>query len=172
MIRENVLSCLPAPFLKISDLQYFKGIFFDTIHCFTQQKPFYQLKCKEKMLRLLAYILQENTQLTPKNATDEKMVTLIKDYIDQNFYNIITLEKLELQFSYNKYYIARMFRKKYAQSVMKYYHLLRIAEAKRFLAEGRSVTEISNMLNMSSIYAFSRFFKTYTGKAPSQYNTE
>ena len=173
MIRENALYSLPSPFLNIPDIEYFKRIFFDIIEANTQKKDFYQLKCKEKMLRLLEYILRENSKNRNTNPnTSDKIIELVKDYLDQNYHNIITLEKLELQFSYNKFYLSRMFSEKYSCPIMKYYNNLRLSAAKRYLEKGKSVTEVSDLLNFSSIYAFSRFFKNRAFIAPSKYQIE
>lgn len=170
MIRENSLSSLPSPFLNISDVEYFKRIFFDIIDTYNQKKDFYQLKCKEKMLRLLEYVLRENVTQDQQKQNNDNTIELVKDYIDQNYHNIITLEKLELQFSYNKFYISRMFSQKYSCSIIKYYNNLRLSAAKRYLAQGLTVTEVSQQLNFSSIYAFSRFFRERTGVSPSKYH--
>ena len=169
MIRENCLSSLPSPLLNIPDIEYFKRIFYDILETHSKKNDFYQLKSKEKMLRLLEYILRENTKSNHIEEANDIIIELVKDYIDQNYHNIITLEKLELQFSYNKFYISRMFSEKYSCSIIKYYNNLRLSAAKRYLEKGKSVTEVSEILNFSSIYAFSRFFKNHTGLSPSKY---
>lgn len=170
MIRVNHLSSLPSPLLNIPDIEYFKKIFYDILETHNKKNDYYQLKSKEKMLRMLEYILRENSKSNhTKTEPNDKIIELVKDYIDQNYHNIITLEKLELQFSYNKFHISRMFSKKYSCSIIKYYNNLRLSAAKRYLEKGHNVTEVSDTLNFSSIYAFSRFFKTHTGISPSMY---
>lgn len=168
MIRENILD-LPSPILKVSDLKYFKKIFYEIIDSFQDKNPLYQLDCKEKMLSLLKYLLCENTISTFNYRNSNNIIYSIKSYIDHNYQNNITLEMLEKQFSYNKYYISRLFTKEYGTSIINYCQTLKLQQAKDYLKSGLSITKISEMLSFSSIYSFSRFFKNATGMYPTDY---
>lgn len=54
--------------------------------------------------------------------------------------------------------------------MMAYYRRLRLEEARRLLREGKyNINEISELLNYSSVHAFSRQFKQMLGLSPSQY---
>ena len=58
----------------------------------------------------------------------------------------------------------------YGQSVMAYYRSKRIDYIKEMLkTTDMSVTMLSERLNFTDIYSFSRFFKTHVGCSPSEY---
>ena len=171
MIRQDLLPQLPSPFLKISNPDYFKQLLYSVIDCYSARQPLYQLEVKGKMLSLLAYIIRENSPVLPPERSSDSIIVLIKNFIDQNYCNEITLDSLQKQFHYNKFYIAKKFSEKFSCPLIHYYRSLRIEAAKRYLQAGLSVTEVAEKLNMSSIYAFSRFFKAKVGCSPSAYQT-
>jgi AraC-like DNA-binding protein len=172
MIRPDIFANtqLNSPILKISDLKYFTQIFFEIIDIFTTKPIMYQLQYKQKMLKLLTYILKENiSNIAQDKNQDHNLICLVKDYIDNNYLNIITLNTLEHQFYYNKYYISKQFTKTFKIPVIKYYNNLRIETAKDAILNGVSVTKTASLLNFNSIFMFSRFFKNSTGISPTEY---
>jgi len=168
MIRKNILN-LPSPVLKVSNIERFKDLFFGVIDCFQEKLQLYQLDCKAKMLLLLKFLLIENNNDVSPDTHSVELISTIKNYIDNNFKNNITLEMLEKQFSYNKYHLSRMFKRKYGIAIITYTQNLKLEAAKEYLKRELSITEISDKLNFSSIYSFSRFFKNKTGIAPLEY---
>ena len=125
--------------------------------------------CKSKLLMLLRLILK---QFDPekKNGEKDNECESIKDYIDNNYEQIITLSDLEMQFGINKFTLLRKFKNSYGVNVISYYNDKRFELACRLLERGeQSVTEIAMQLNFTDIYSFSRFFKNRTGISPSLY---
>lgn len=130
----------------------------------------YELKCKQKMLELLYYVLQDNLlyQCIKQKQFFNRMDS-IKEYIDNNFLSNITLRGLALQFHYDLFYISKQFKKEYGISIIKYYNRIRINASKEILLKTLSVTRTAQYMNFNSIYSFSRFFKKSVGLSPSEY---
>ena len=172
MIRKDVFegTFLMSPILDIADFQKFKELFFDIIDIFQNKQSMYELKCKQKMLELLYYVLQDNLlyQCIKQKQFFNRMA-LIKEYIDNNFLSNITLRGLALQFHYDLYYISKQFKKEYGISIIKYYNRIRINVSKEILLKTLSVTRTAQYMNFNSIYSFSRFFKKSVGLSPSKY---
>lgn len=176
MIRTDIFNPfnLSSPILKITNLIYFKNIFYHIISTFETKPLMFQLLYKQQLLELLTYIIKENfsemvlTEKLPKQVT-ENIAYVIKEYIDHNYYAVITLDTLEKQFHYSKFSISKNFTKCFGISVIRYYNTLRLEAAKNMLKNGLSVTEIVNDLNFSSIYMFSRLFKNNTDLSPTKY---
>lgn len=176
MIRTDIFNPfnLSSPILKITNLIYFKNIFYHIISTFETKPLMFQLLYKQQLLELLTYIIKENfsemvlTEKLPKQVT-ENIAYVIKEYIDHNYYAVITLDTLEKQFHYSKFSISKNFTKCFGISVIRYYNTLRLETAKNMLKNGSSVTEIVNDLNFSSIYMFSRLFKNNTDLSPTKY---
>ncbi len=91
-------------------------------------------------------------------------------YLENNFREKITLEELCFLFGTNKTTLSKEFRLATGSTVMEYLARLRLRRAKALLREGgKTVTEIAEELNFSSVHYFTRFFKQHTGMSPSAY---
>ncbi|WP_166083437.1 helix-turn-helix transcriptional regulator [Erysipelothrix anatis] len=94
----------------------------------------------------------------------------IENYINKNFRDSITLDKLaELTFL-NKYYISHIFKKHSGMSPIDFVLNKRITEAKRLLeSTDYSISQISAIVGFSSPSYFSQFFKKEIGMGPRKY---
>lgn len=93
----------------------------------------------------------------------------IKNYIDSNYSQKITLDFLSKMFFINKFYLEENFKKHFGIPVIKYYNRVRFENACKLLALGNSVGRKAEKLDFDNIYAFSRFFKNISGISPSAY---
>ncbi len=158
-----------SPIIKMSDLESFKKIFFDIITIVRYKPPLHQITCKSKMIELLSLIINDNFPEFTREASRSCFdIHMVKNYIDFNYKNLLSLETLSNQFNYNKYYILRLFREHFGVSPIQYYNDLRLNDAKKLLSH-HSVTEVAELLKFSSIYAFSRAFKSKFGVSPEQW---
>ena len=97
----------------------------------------------------------------------------IKNYLDANYAEDISLDTLAALTHMNKYYLAHAFAKYTGLSPINYLLQKRIQEAKSLLESTTcSIAEISNILGFSSQSYFSQAFKKATGKTPVQYRSE
>jgi AraC-like DNA-binding protein len=70
---------------------------------------------------------------------------------------------------YNYSYISDLFKKTTGETLSSYFRRRRLDAARLLLNEGKlSVTQISELLNFSSIYTFSRSYKDYFGVSPNE----
>lgn len=65
-----------------------------------------------------------------------------------------------------------LFRRYTGSGVIKYYNYLRLRHIIKLLGEGKSMAEISEIMNFSSQNYLSSFFKRETGMTPSQYKMQ
>ena len=129
------------------------------------------LYLKSQMLLLLdALISQSENETTEEAYIPDGRISTIKEYIDANFMNTITLDGLAEQFSINKFTMLRKFKASYGKSIISYYNHLRCENAKLKLRSTKlQIKEIGASLSFSDEYTFSRFFKSMTGDSPLTY---
>ena len=172
LIQEDVFKdiCIPYVFSPF-DMGKFKKIFFELIEIFQKKDYNYELLYKSKMLELFNCILtQFEHDMTIKTDMIYDPVINVKNYIDNNFLSVITLDSLSKQFYFNKYTLLRKFKLIYNKTVISYYHNKRIEYIKNALKTTTlPISALSEKLNFSDIYSFSRFFKTYVGCSPTVY---
>ncbi len=103
-------------------------------------------------------------------SVSHKLCQSLIDYIDTHIYTINKLDILSDVFGYNYCHLSSVFKEKVGITLASYYRYRRLSEAKRLLAEGKRVGEVSDMLKYSSMYSFSKAFKTYWGVSPKPYS--
>ncbi len=105
-----------------------------------------------------------------ETAVSDSKINEIYTYINKNFREKISLDELCFLYGTNKTTLCASFKKAYGDTVINYINSLKIKESKRLLREGEyNLTQISTMLGFSSVHYFSRLFKQYENKAPSDY---
>ncbi|MEG2770334.1 MAG: AraC family transcriptional regulator, partial [Oscillospiraceae bacterium] len=95
---------------------------------------------------------------------------LVKDYIDKNFKNSISLDDLATFSHLNKYYLVHNFSKSYGLSPINYLLEKRINESKFLLdSTSYSLSQISQIVGFSSSSYFSQSFKRAMGISPMEF---
>lgn len=149
----------------------FRKFFLKIIEIFEKKDYNYELLYKAKMLELLNCILaQFDYNTTNKYDAIDNPGVMVKNYIDNNYASVITLDSLSKQFYMNKYTLLRKFKSKYGKNIISYYYDKRIEYIKNILKTTNvSISALSEHLNFSSIYSLSRFFKKHVGCSPTDW---
>lgn len=102
-------------------------------------------------------------------ACDPKIMEINK-YITENFREKINLAELCFLYGINKTTLCYDFKEAFGETVINYVNILRIKESKKLLREGSyNLTQIASMVGFSSIHYFSRIFKQFENKSPTEY---
>ena len=95
---------------------------------------------------------------------------LILKYIEQNYANDITLEKLADIAGYSPYHFSRTFKKYSNTTFINFLNRRRIKAAELLLLEsGSSITDVAMQVGFASLTTFNRVFKSINGCTPSEY---
>ncbi len=94
----------------------------------------------------------------------------LKGYLDCNFCQKIKIDDLCFLFNTNKTTLSREFKDAYGQTVIDYVNRRRIEYTKELIcAGGHTLTDIADILNMSSVHYLTSLFKKLTGISPTEY---
>lgn len=94
----------------------------------------------------------------------------VTEYIERNYMNDITLEKLAGLAGYSTYHFSRMFKKYSGTAFVDHLNRRRVNAAQLLLSEADvSITDIAMRTGFSSITTFNRVFKKINGCTPSEY---
>lgn len=113
-----------------------------------------------------------NSSYAFKEAPKEILAYDIITHIDRNIATIKKLSDLEETFFYKLQYLSKIFKSQTGVSINQYFVSKKMETATAMLKEGKSVTEVSESLNYSSIHAFSRAYLKYFGQPPSYCKTK
>ncbi len=94
----------------------------------------------------------------------------IRNYLDNNIYNDLSLDLLAEEFDLSKMHIIRLFKKEYGTTPIQYLMDRKIALAKSLLSGTvMPIKEISDLLRYANTQHFSNSFKSAVGTSPNQY---
>ena len=138
----------------------------------TEQQEDYEAVCQNLLEVLLICILRSGSlSVVPDNSRLlNRECTQIKNYLDANYSEDITLDTLSALTHMNKYYLAHTYTKYMGLSPINYLLQKRIQEGKSLLeSTSYSIAQISDLLGFSSQSYFSQAFRKATGMTPMQY---
>lgn len=105
-----------------------------------------------------------------QRSQEAKPIRLAKQYINENYNSMISLENVSSYIGFNPAYFSSMFKKATGQNFMEYVIEVRINNAKDQLVQtGDDVAEIAAKVGYSDLKYFSRIFKKLTNLTPSEY---
>ncbi len=163
LLRRNIFPEQASPEITVENKKAFLETFYKLIDSFGENA----LNTKALCLMLIQTVIEDNFKAN-FSLNKEKPLTAkeLKGYIDANCDKYLTLDILENQFHYSRFYLEKEFKAMHNCSIMKYYNEKRLLKAKELLRE-MTVTQTANALGYSSIYAFSRAYKNKFGVSPS-----
>ena len=103
-----------------------------------------------------------------KNGRVHETVGKIVDYVEEHFRENFDSNAIERDLLINFDYANRIFKKHTGYSIIKYRNRLRINTAKALMVT-TSLIDIATDVGFSSVYYFSRCFKSFEGMSPEKY---
>ena len=160
--RDNLSSEVKSPFITVRERESFLKIFYRILSRETDE-----LTKKGLLLQLISFIIKDNY---PSELEEQKNVSVaeqIRDYIDAGNGFSMSLNDFEKSFFYSKFYLEKRFKEAFGIGIIEYKNKKRMEIASVMLKEN-SVTETAEKLGFSSVYSFSRAYKSYYGIPPSK----
>ncbi|WP_333792168.1 AraC family transcriptional regulator [Muricomes intestini] len=127
------------------------------------------------LVQTLFLIIEREQKITitagrERKIDDDPAIQVIRHYIDINFKDELSLDKLATYFHMNKYHLSHRFKKSFGISPMKYWSNVKIENVKQLLAlSNYSIIEIASLTGFSSQSYLSQTFKKETGMTPAEY---
>ncbi len=138
-----------------------------------KQYPFGADQMLKLKLEMLLIEMIRSTEMSDKGADDkpsDSKIDEIYNYICAHYSERITLDNLCFLFGTNKTTVCKNFKQQYGDTIISFIHKLRIQKAKKLMREGNlNLTQLSAQVGFSSIHYFSKTFKSYEHRSPSEY---
>lgn len=128
------------------------------------------MKLNADLNNLLVLIMEQSWN--PEEIEDTKKQNLlgIKEYLDDNYQNKISLDEISNKFGISKFYLTRVFKEKYGVSINTYLCQVRITKAKNMLRfTDEKIETIGRECGLGEPNYFSRIFKNVEGITPSEF---
>lgn len=101
--------------------------------------------------------------------SDRNSIIKATQYIQQYYYQEITLLSISRLVHLSKNYFANLFRKEVGESFLEYLTRIRIEKAKTLLTGELKAGDVGNLVGIQDPKYFSKVFKKITGVSPSEY---
>lgn len=133
--------------------------------------PFRIAKLNEGVLKILIeladnHIVKAKTNSTMKHFETVKAVIM---YIRENYDKKITLDEISKVVLCDKYAMCREFKRLTGQTIIENLNNYRCIKAMLFLNEGYTVANTASLCGFDNLSFFTKTFKKYIGKLPSEY---
>ena len=131
-----------------------------------------------QLLQLYILLVQHFKKTAPSptvssNAQAQQFCFSLMHYIDTHVYTMKTPGELATVTNYNYSYLSHLFHSVTSQTISGYFQKKRLETAAALLDEDDlQIGEIATMLHYSSVYAFSKAFRTYFGISPRAYREQ
>lgn len=129
------------------------------------------MRIHEKLSSLLILLMEDAWDADKRVETSSDTIDIqkVKEYLDANFKEKITLDDLASRFYISKYYLLKLFKERYGVTVNAYLNQLRVTYIKKQLRfTGETVERIAEELHIEPTY-LSRLFKKMEGTSPSKF---
>lgn len=130
--------------------------------------PADRLEKETALVTLLEECFAQATPLLSRRRIKPQLKS-IRDYLQENFSEKISLEHLEEISGLNKFYIIRSFKEEFSIPPHAYQNLLRINHAKKELRKGRSISDVAYGVGFYDQSHFHKTFKQQMGLTPEHY---
>jgi AraC-like DNA-binding protein/mannose-6-phosphate isomerase-like protein (cupin superfamily) len=149
------------------------ALFFSLHKEMEQKKDFYKMIIKGKLLELCAKLQRHlpKQECEYKNEQSISSIKIVQDslkYIEENYMNNISLEKIAKIMKVSPYYFSRIFNKVIGMNLKTYQNLIRINKAENMIVcDQLPITNIAYECGFNSIRTFNRCFRLVKGYTPS-----
>lgn len=144
-----------------------------------ESAPFGSSQMTKNLLEMFLILLRRNKAIATKEQRNNLIIDGIAvsehvkevlDIINCNIYSILSIKDICKQLNISESYLKKIFSQYYKGGIIHYYNSLKIKEAKKLLRENNlTITQISEALCFESPQYFSKCFKKFTNKTPTQY---
>lgn len=103
----------------------------------------------------------------------DESIKKAQEYIEQNFWQKITVDQLADKFAIGRRSLERRFKKATSNTVIEYIQRVKIEAAKKgFESSNKNIAEVMNEVGYSDTKAFRTIFKKTTGLSPVEYRNK
>ncbi len=107
---------------------------------------------------------------SPREEQEAKLFSDIAYYLKQKVDDALNVEQICRDCGIGRTALKMLFTRFAGEGVMKYYNRLRTKRAIELIEQGHQMKSISEIMNFSSQYYFSDFFRRQTGIPPTKYS--
>lgn len=142
---------------------------------FENKENYYKPVVLAEIISFLGYAARHYTDASPsplseKKAAHTEMIRKTFAFIENHYYEALTIDSLAEQAGLTKYYFCHIFKQLTGMTPISYINYIRCRKAKKFLTSNAKYTvgETAELCGFSNLSYFTRTYQKYNGCLPSQ----
>lgn len=174
---ETEPTLIPKRYRVLEDRIHFESLLTRYVRLFLVKSFASETEGKLILKQLMIQLLREDQQAEIQHHDENKEIQSqiyftireVANYVQQHPGKNHTVESLAARANFSPRYFSKKFKEIMGQTIQSYIVETRIKGAEHLLRyTGMSITEVADALGYNNIHYFSRQFKAYTGKSPSE----
>ena len=169
---NEAIDALPNRYRQLSDTVGIEYMLSHYVRLFLVQTYAAEEEAQLLLKQLMIHLLREDKQLPVEKKASNQLTEAIHEvanFVRQNPSIAHRVEDLAMRAQLSPRYFSMKFKELIGMSVQTYLIRTRIERAQHLLMHaGMNVTEVADALGYRDIFFFSRQFKQYTGRSPSE----
>lgn len=169
---NELVEMVPNRYRKLNDTVDFEYLLSRYVRLFLFQTYAAKEEAQLVLKQLMIHLLREDNQPPMEKKGSNQLTEAIHEianYVRQNPSIAHRVEDLAMRAALSPRYFSMKFKELIGMSVQTYMIRTRIERAQHLLMQqGMNVTEVADALGYRDIFFFSRQFKQYTGRSPSE----
>lgn len=131
----------------------------------------YELMIKSRLFAIMYHIEQyETDDINVQNIQHDNKLKEILTYINENYFNPITIDDVSKKCHYSKSYFMKFFKKQTGYSFIQYLNDYRLEVASRLLIEtNKKISDVAVLVGFDNIPYFVRSFHKKYNMSPNEY---
>ena len=129
-------------------------------------------KVNQVLLKMLIYLTENYSAQKNSPPAENRHFEKVKEtvtFIQQNYNRKITLDEISKVVLYDKFALCKIFKTLTGQTITENLNRYRSLRAIDLLSEGYTISETAFMCGFNNLSFFTKTFKKYVGKNPSNY---
>ncbi|WP_454193808.1 helix-turn-helix domain-containing protein [Paenibacillus sp. Marseille-Q7038] len=169
---EGLVEEVPGPYRKLRETVHFEHMLARYVRLFLSNSYGREEEIKLILKQLMIHLLRVDQEEPEERKVSNQLAQAIQEianYVRQHPGINHRVEDLAARAGLSPRYFSIKFKELVGYSVQSYIIKMRIERAEHLLVHaGMNVTEVADALGYRDIFFFSRQFKQYTGKSPSE----
>ncbi|MGG1635417.1 hypothetical protein BK120_12380 [Paenibacillus sp. FSL A5-0031] len=169
---NETIDAVPSRYRQLNDTVDFEYMLSRYVRLFLVKTYAAEEEAQLVLKQLMIHLLREDKQLPVEKKASNQLTEAIHEvanFVRQNPSIAHRVEDLAMRAQLSPRYFSMKFKELIGMSVQTYMIRTRIERAQHLLMHaGMNVTEVADALGYRDIFFFSRQFKQYTGRSPSE----
>ena len=142
--------------------------FFDVVGAASPNHEKQRKSLKHVFDAVFEFSCSQSIKSSKEETSIGEVMTEVRGYITKNFDRDVTVEELSKRFSVSRFYLIRQFKQRFGITPRQFLISLRVAEAKKLLANGLSVAAAAHTAGFADQSHLTRQFKRITSYCPGE----